>query len=232
MGTTGEWVTVDAAARLLRVTRATIFNYRRRGLLVSGYRKDRKTYFRRVDVLAIKQTKHGTRDIVEVSHLATRALAQSEQCERKLNELLGLLGLTNVALDTSEKGIRDLYERLRILAKARDPLTIASQVFHIAKSILAVDEAYLQLVAKYVSAEEPWDVFLAASNKIAELMPVRWLSTDPELAASYGYLNAARRHIRSVAYFYVRAMSGKRAADATFIGDSAFDPLIATLFPQ
>jgi hypothetical protein len=105
-------------------------------------------------------------------------------------------------------------------------------VFHFAKELLSLTEEYVRLAAHHTGDGEPWRVYLEACEKICRLAPSERLLYDHELATAYGYIISARRHVRSVAYFYVRSEYGREVADKSFIGDNAFDPVITTLFPN
>lgn len=231
MTTPPDLLTRKAAAGVLKVTPRTLTNYVTQGLLTPVV-EQRKICFRRADVIALAEAFNNGNDLASVTNTAIRALVRVEQCERKLNELLSLLGFTTVTLSTSEKGILELYARAKDMLTLEEPIFIAGQVFHFAKELLAFNEDYLRLVEHHTGEGEPWRVYLGACEKLCQLTPVSRLEHDHELATAYSYVTAARRHVRAVAYFYVRMIHGVLVADEAFIGDNAFDPVIATLFPN
>lgn len=231
MGTPPDLFTRKETATVLGVTVRTLSNYVTQGLLVPVIEK-RKAHFRRGDVLALAEVLRAGNDLAAVTGTALRALVRAEQCERKLNELLGLLGFTTVSLPTTTKGLLELYHRAHRISGWEEPSIIASQVFHFAKELLAFNEEYLRLVEHHTGDAEPWRVFLAACERLARLTPTDRMVYDHELASAYSYIPVARRHLRAVAYFFVRSSHGSEVADKAFIGDNAFDPVITTLFPN
>ena len=231
MGTPADMLTPGAAAKLLKVTTRTLNNYVSQGLLQAVY-EQRRCFFRRADVIALAEVFNEGNDLAAVATTAIRALIRAEQCEKRLNELLSLLGFTTVSLVTTEPGILELYHRAIRMHSNEEPIVIAAQVFQFAKELLAFNEEYLRLVEHHTGDDEPWRVYLVACEKLTALTPFDRMVHDLELSTAYSYVVAARRHIRSVAYFYVRARHGAAVADEAFIGANAFEPIITTLFPN
>jgi len=231
MGTPPEKLTRNGAAKILKVAVRTLGSYVEQGLLIP-VREGRKVFFRRSEVVALLEVLREGRDLPAVTTMAMRAFIRAEICEKKLNDLLSFLGFTSIPLETSARGVLELYERAKGFHDLDAGLSDAGQVFHFAKELLAMTEEYLRLVAHHTGDGEPYAVYLKACAKIAELAPAPRLLYDHELAAAYGYVASARRHVRSLAYFYVRSEYGRDVADKSFIGDNAFDPVITTLFPN
>lgn len=229
MGTPGELVSWAQAAKMLRVGVQTVAKISNQGMLTPVW-KGRKRFFHRVDVVALMQIFNGKTDFASVANLAMRAFLRAEQCEKKLTELLDILGFTSVPLDITEKGVTSLYAQALALREEQSPVFIAAEIYMFAKRVLATTEEYFTLVEKITKDAEPWRAFLDACQQLLELAPREAMRLDHELTAAYGFLEAARKHIRCVAYFYVRRSHGAKAARDAFIGDGAYSPLITTLF--
>ena len=231
MGIQSDLLSRKDTASLLRVTIQCLRKFVKQGLLKPEGR-GRQVCFRRADVVALLETVGGTMDLASVANTAMRALIKAEQCEQVLNKLLSTLGFTSRPLVTSRAAILRLYERAKGYRAEKEGTSEAGTVFYFSQELFGISEEYLRLVEHYTADGEPWRVFLEASEKLCELAPRHRLVHDYELASAYGFLEAARRHIRSVAYLYVRATHGAKVADDAFIGDNAFDPVITTLFPN
>jgi len=231
MGTLPDLLPRVAAAKMLRVTVRTLSNFVRQGLIKPVIR-ERRVYFHHTDITTLLETMGGNMDLASVATMAMRAFVRAEQCEKKLASLLILLGVDSPPLSTSKKAVLDLYKRVRELRAKQDGSSEAGEIFYLSKELLGISEEYLRLVEHYTANNEPWRVFLEVSQHLCKLAPRNRFTHDHELTRAYGFLEAARRHVRSVAYFYVRASHGRNVADTAFVGDNAFDPVITTLFPN
>lgn len=230
MGTPRDLVSRREAARLLRVTPRTVTSMVKQGLLKPVW-KERKVYYPRADILAISQLFDGKTDFVSIRNLALRAFVRAEEAEKKVYEICSLLGLTTHFIETDEQSILQLYTEVKAALKV-DPPVNAVEVMALAKRFLALTEEYFRLVEHYTCDEEPWRPYLEAVQHFTLKKPMKYIEADPELGAAYGYIEAARRHLRAVSYFYVHTRDGGDAANSAFIGEHFSDDLIATLFPQ
>jgi hypothetical protein len=231
MGIQADLLSRKDTAAMLKVTIRCLHNFVKRGLL-KQVGKGRQVYFHRADVVALLETMGGNLDLASVATTAMRALIKAEQCEKVLNKLLSTLGFTSLPLVTTQAGIFRLHERAKGLLAEKEGSAEAGTIFHFAQELFGISEEYLRLVEHHTADGEPWRVYLEASEQLCKLAPRHRLVHDYELASAYGFLEAARRHIRAVAYAYVRATHGASVADEAFIGDNAFDPVITTLFPN
>jgi hypothetical protein len=216
---------------MLRVHLRTLDKMVQQGLLTTVMR-GRKGYFYRTDVTAVLQVFDGRTDFASTTNLAMRAFVRAETCEKKLAELLDMLGFTTAALGTEDGEIERLYMKAKEYMAIEEPVFEAAPLFYFAKSCLATTEHYFALVGQRTHDAEPWRPFLEATQKLCELAPRKIFNQDQELASAYGYLEAARRHVRATSYFFVRATEGRKVAHEAFIGGSAFDPIIPLLYPH
>lgn len=231
MGTPRTLVTRRQTAKLLKVSLWTLSRFVAQGLLQPVW-VGKRLHFRRDDVTAFTKAFNGKLDLPSVANTAIRAFVRVQQCERRLEELMDLMGLAGTTLSTDKPAVLDFYRRAQELGGQQEPVLNAAQLFHFAKECLAITEEYFRLAEEYTSSAEPWRIFLHACEVLSKLQPRERFTHEHELSAAYGYVAAARRHVRAVAYFYVRNVHGQRTADKAFVGSGAFDPLITTLFPN
>jgi hypothetical protein len=226
-------VSYAEAAKLLGVQTAAVGYLVRSGIIrpiETGHNFKRRLLVREVAALAEVRGKKLT--LPEVAGLALRAYALSKGNDQVIQELCHLLGVNHHALETTQEAVLALYLR------ARDTLTDleqpdAEQVLEWARIFLAMNEGYLKLTEDHTANETPWQPFLAAAQKLSEEAPRHLFGARKELESAYGYLEAARRHLRHLAYFYVRDKSGARTANKAFDMQGDYSaPIVSLLFPH
>jgi hypothetical protein len=85
-----------------------------------------------------------------------------------------------------------------------------------ARTLHAVDEEYLDRVRTVTEDEQPWQKLMSAAQELCRRAPTGKFEADRELAQACGYVEAARRNLRNVCYFYVRTRRGARKAELAF----------------
>lgn len=230
MGTSEDLIDRREAGRILRVSPATVAKMGREGLLKTRMVKGRYRYLR-LDVEAVSRMVNAPPDLASVRNLALRAIIRAEEAERKVGELAELFGLTSYRIAVEAKDVRAFHEEAqkRLL---RDPPVRAPEARALARRLLAITEEYLKLVTDVTGEEEPWRVYLELSQHLIENTPRRHCAIDPDLLVAYGYLEAARRHLRPLAYFWVRRTHGRTVAQNAFLGEHVTDDIIAVLYPS
>jgi len=231
MGTPTAHVSTREAAKILGVTTRTLFNLSRQGLLRPTW-KGKKKFFDRGDLLAFMKVFNGKTDWSSIAALAMRAYIKAEANERKLEEISDLLGLGMFTLEADDVSVKHFYDDV-CERNGQDPTVLSSEAMLLAKRCLALTEEYLQVVARVTGSNEPWRPFIETLQHLCENAPRRYFTHDLELAAAYGYLEAARRHMRPLAYFYVRRTNGCRVADQAFGTQPDYAaPILRAMFPS
>ncbi len=232
MGSTAPGlVTTAEAAKMLGLDVTTFRSMVRRGMIHPAHGKGAggSSLFALSDIAALADLRFQNLDLATVATMAMRALVLSRNNEKRLNHVTNLLGLNVPSLGTTESEVIALFIEAQDLVQEDEELT-AAEAHRWAGIFYAMDEAYLRLVAHYGSTNEPWEPFLALAQKLCENAPRAVFSFNKELESAYAYLEAGRRHLRTVVYFYFRAKNGARAADASFLEmDGSIDAEIAGL---
>lgn len=221
-----ETVTQAEAARMLRVCISTMENFCKRGVLEPVYlTNSNRKHFRVHDVAALAEVRRGTLDFSDVAALATRAFVIAKANEARLKEVLHLVGLKRVFLDTLPEEVGALYEKAAQLS-TREGLPSFAELEEWAETLHSIDEAYLGLVGRYTASREPWKVFLDLANKWANDRPYSSATQSLEYRTAYDMLEASRRNLRAVSYMHCRAVEGKSTADNLFGKHSLMDRLL------
>ena len=153
-------------------------------------------------------------DFTTLSARADLAYATSLNVERRLNDLMDLLGANRNTLDMRQFAVVELDRAVSTALLEVDPSI--EEIRRWAGVFFAVDEAYLLLVKKYVGTEEPWKKLMDLGYKLAVDAPYERFDAKPELRVAYAYLRAARTQLRTVAYFYCRETHGKDLTEQVF----------------
>lgn len=236
MGTPADIIPAKTAAKMLGVTRSTVQWMMRQGMLTAvPHPKSRpqERYFRVHDVAALVEARSKPRGRAAV--LAEQAIMLSKSNARRLDEICHVLGLDVAVLETSEEAIVALYlkaEEMQLLGERDRIRENPKEILEWARAIYAIDESYLKLVHHFTAIEEPWDVFLSLAQRLSEEAPFARFALHKDLEHAYGYLEAARRNIRHVAFFYSRQKT-TRIKDARFDKEEDYaEPILRLLFPH
>lgn len=230
MGTPTDLVNRREAARMMHVHPRTIDNFIQQGLLKQVFR-GRYGLFARTDVVALATLFNAKQDLASVANLALRAVIKAEAAEKRVRQMAELFGLDTTPIETDEESVLSLYEQVKKGLEKDAPVNPVT-VMTLAKKFQAISEEYLQLVENYTCDDEPWRPFMDYARYLCEHVPHSYLDADPELKAAYGYIEAARRSLRSVSYFYVHMRHGKEEANRIFLGGHFTDDLIRVMYPH
>jgi DNA-binding transcriptional MerR regulator len=208
-----EILDTDSAAKMLGVSPRTIRNYAAKGLLKTVRDSAGKICISLHDIAALSSTLVEGFDLARVARTAVKALISSSRAERRLERLEHLLGVDSFSLDTTEEGVVAFHRQcVDLLAEYVEDLN-AAEVLEWAYQLAAVTEEYLEAVGLHTGEEEPWAPFMNAAQKLYDCAPRGAFNYRKDLELAYGYLAAARRHLRQVAYFYIRKQYGVRVAE-------------------
>jgi hypothetical protein len=193
----------------------------------SFYRKEPR--YNEAEVYALLELRMRRLDMPSVAAMALRAQAASRTAGDRLAQICNLLGINDTKLGTDEESIFDLYVRVRAATREDHGTWETGAVMEWAATLNTIDEAYLELLAHHTMGDSPWEYFLLLANKV---MLHRGTATDANLDFAFSCMDAARRNLRCVAYFYVLRRHGHRIANKTFSKDEATNAVIAQLYPQ
>ena len=230
MGRQDKLLTHSEAAVILGVSRRTLWRMVSKGFIfpaeTADYRMEAK--FREDEVYALVELRMRRLDMPSIAAMAMQAQASTRTVNDKLEQICALLGLQDQHLGTDEESIFTLYIRTRA-ALREDLLTWRTgAIMEWAATLNAIDETYLALVEHYTTGDSPWEFFLQLAN---EVMLCRVNATDPNTDFAFSCMDAARKNLRCIAYFYVLRKRGYNAACRTFTKDEITNAVISQLYP-
>jgi excisionase family DNA binding protein len=209
-----DLLTQEEAAEVMGCTKRTIQNLTKSGQLriAAGDGFKLKRLYHRTEVEALREAREGSFDLAHANAIAHQAWAMARQNERMIKKLFDFLGFNVPRLKMRDRDIISLYAQMEEMLGNTldlDPTEVQSwaEVFY------AMKEEYFQRVMEVTDDDEPWRIPLELVRRMCKEAPARKFSADKELASAYGYLDVARRALRSVSYFYVRALHGKKVAE-------------------
>ena len=211
------YLTAKEAARILRLSPQTIWSYVKNQLLpvyILPYGKKRISRNALYEFMELRERNQLT--MVHVFKLASTALLRVASLEEKVKQLEDLAGIDTVHLDTSQIAVANFYEECVELFTDYTADMRPAYVLDWAYRLAAVNEEYLEAVRVYMRTEEPWTIFMEAAQKMSDAAPRERFAARKDLEVAYGYLDAARIHLRQVCYFYIHNNHGKQKANRAF----------------
>jgi len=234
LGRNAEEVTLQDAAELLDVTVRHLRNLVRDGYLTPCTRGTGRgeMFFRKTDVLALKEAKSGTYDLPKTTATALQAHALSQSVADRLEELCTFLGLKANLLSYDEESVTTLH--LLILDRLKSDFTNVDtmELLGWAQKFNAIDEHYLDVVASCTACAAPWEPYYQLVNKIVLEAPKIALYSNPPFAKALGHILAARNNLRVVSYFYMRLRQGPDVADETFPEGDVDEEILSHILPH
>jgi len=230
MGRQDKLLTHSEAAVILGISRRTLWRMVSKGFIfpaeTADYRVEAK--FREDEVYALVELRMRRLDMPSIAAMAMQAQASTRSVHDKLSQICELLGLHDRGPGADEESIFTLYARTR--AALREDLRTwkTGAIMEWAATLNSIDEAYLALVEHYTTGDSPWEFFLQLAN---EMMLCRVNATDPNTDFAFSCMDAARKNLRCVAYFYVLRKRGYTAACRTFTKDEVTNAVVAQLYP-
>ena len=226
-------VSLREAAKILKVSWMQVRAWGARGLLERSWEgKELRFRLDEVEGLARLLPRGGPADLGTFVARAELAYAKALTVERRIDDLYDLIGANRNTLDLREFAVRALHQSVEEALLETDLPTI-QDVRDWAGTFFAMDEAYLLLVEEYVGTKEPWKKLLDLGYKLILEAPFDTFDDSPDLRTAYGYFNAARTQLRSVAYFYCRNRRSAHVADKLFGQQTrATDRIMGLLYPH
>jgi len=213
---TDELLGLEEAAKVMGLTVADIKSYARRGLLRLVTYKARVSLVSLSDLGAIAGLISHKFNFPQIAGVAMRAWVSATRAERRIARLEELLGVTNDALELTEEAIVSFHrECVDLLTDYTEDMP-APTVLAWAYKLSNVTEEYLDAVKLFTGTEEPWAPFTDAAQKLYDSAPRDSFRHRKDLESAYGYVSACRRHLRQVAYFYIRNVKGAHVAARAF----------------
>jgi hypothetical protein len=213
---TEELLGLEEASTVMGITVDSIRKYAQRGLVRLVKDKDKPALVSLSDLGALAGLIARKFDFARIASLAMRAWVSAVRAERRLVRLEELLGVESRVLEISEEAIVSFHrECLDLIAEYTQDMS-AVDVLDWAYRLANITEEYLEAVRMFVGVDEPWTVFADAAQKLYDAAPRKLFNHRRDLEIAYSYVAAARRHIRQVAYFYIRSNHGLRIANKAF----------------
>lgn len=230
MGRNDGLLTYKETAERLDVTRRHLSHMIREGYIrpMKIGRRMRDMLFQPEDVNAILNMRQRGVDLPRLAAIAQQAHSLSLTTAAKLEKVCAYLGLENNRLRTDEDSLFMLHMKAQDAMKEELSDLPASAVMEWASIFNGIDEGYLELIAAYTLDQQPWATYMNLANQIMMKQSDR---PETNLKFAYACLDAARRHLRHVSYFYVMVRSGERLANDLFIKGEVDDEVIAQLHP-
>lgn len=204
-----DLVTAQEAAEMLSVAILSIRKMTRQGLLTPVFareaNKPNQIHYKKQEIARLAEFKTKKVDIFSVGFMATRALAMSEENERKLDELCLLLGLKNNRLEFDEESVISLHIKTEEVLNELELHLSGQEIFKWAQIFICFSEEYLRTVEQFTDQEDPWELYLNLARRLCEEAPIEQFAYDKSLQTIYGYLEISRKHLRQVSYFYMRS---------------------------
>lgn len=219
------------AARMLDVTSKHFSYLVRQGHIRPAKigRRLKDARYRVSDLEAYLNARGRGMDLAQTASTAIQARSIALSATERLEKICLYLGLENNRLRTDEESVYQLYVRVAEELRTDVSDMAADAIMEWASILNGIDEAYLQLLEYYTKAEHPWENCLNLANAI---MAQQGAVVDANTRFAYACLDAARRSLRHVSYFYVLTRSGERVAADVFRSGTVDEEIIAQLYPS
>ncbi len=173
-------------------------------------------FFKESDVMAYLEIKDKELDIPTLATLTRQAYVTSRATELQLEQLLFYLGIDLPRLSLRKQDVMRLYVQVEDALDITHRDLKPDNIMKWARIFYAVGEEYLWLIEQLLEDDEPWGKLLELANAIWKEAPREEFNMDKPLASAYGFLDAGRKNLRNVAYFYIRNKHGPQTASLAF----------------
>ena len=215
MGSEGELWTTRQVAEYLGVGVRMVHYYLKTGRLRSvpqRRRHGRSHLFKvsEVELLLKWRAEQNPATLEEAIMRSLRAEALALDTARQLAQLYDVLGLGYELPDMTIDGVCTAYHHAKSLSDPNGPAPDGEEAIDLAKTILRFNEEYLRLVERQMSDPEPWHAFADALVQVLDDFRSR---RTPTANIAIFYLVSAQRHLRHVAFEFVRTCHGHIKAE-------------------
>lgn len=228
MHTLDGLITRQQTAEILNISVRHLQNLVRQGkILPVDAGANQADLFREEEVRALEQARTRHLDLAGVAGLALQAHATARATQQRLDTLCHLLGFGVNRLSYEDESVHSLHlkaldTRTENLASMQTGAIMEwASIFH------GIDESYLRIVENYTADNAPWGPYLDLANELMRYAP---LAEETNTRFAFSCLDSARKHLRHVAYFYVRTKLGPEVAELAF-DSTVDDEIIGQLYP-
>lgn len=214
-------------SELLGIDRHSIHKLQEKGFLLPVRITPRTVRYRREDVLALVEArKLGEMDWGQTALAALQARAIARTTEKKVQQLFLMLGADTFCLGVEEDDVLQVYTKICKLHEDKKKNLETEEVLELVQIFMALNEDYFFLVKKITGDNSPWRTFLETAQLLCDSMPREEFHFDKEKEAAYGLLNAARKHLYHVCYFFIRKNEGQEVVEKEFPRVNRYDERI------
>lgn len=209
MGRNESVVTPVEAAKILGVSRATVYRYQRDGLLRSAPESTvLRPLYAKNDVEALASLREEPMSIIDMQKTILAERTARRAMERRLDRIERMLCIQSPVVGYDESEVLDVVERVHDSLK--EPPTEVLEIQDLCTLLFSLHEEFLHLVEVYTGNPEPWSPFLRLAQRVYE-DGMRGVH-DQELVDAYAELSSARRAFRQTAFFYITNSRGREYA--------------------
>lgn len=213
---TDEILSTEQAADILGIDSRLVRSYIWRGVLKRVHGKGKNIHVLLSDVASLASVLSTRFDFARVAQTAMKALVTTSHVALRLRRIEAMLGIDSSFLDTSEEAVVAFYcECVDIIGDYTQDMP-ADEVLNWAYKLSNITEEYISATILHTGDQEPWQAFLSAAQKLYEAAPRERFRYRKDLEVAYGYVAAARRHLRQVTYFYLRKELGAKKTNDMF----------------
>jgi len=213
-------VSAKVVASLLGVTPRMVYHYVRDGLLHPRYDKSQgkqgTMLFDQREVAAVAEAFSKPSTFNEIMARSMQAHVMARSLTKRVEQLEELIGAKFEQPPLEEEAVLSLYFEAR--DDLESPPASPDRICYWSKFFMSASEEFFDALEAYSCKERSWEAFYDLSRAIAESVPLE-LQNDEELQAAYRGFAAARKHLREVLFFHLRARHGTKDAVRMFEAD-------------
>ena len=209
------FLTIDGVVERLNISKRHIQKMISAGRLRPHITAKQRTHLFKiedVDALALARAE-GETNLWVIHNTALQALATARRAEEGLRELQAQFGISLIVLERDPAAVRALYEEA---AEAFSDEDVADPEFvsRWGGIFAAMDEVYLELVARLVGTDEPWLLFIEHAEALASA--VQQLNPATVGIRERHLLLAGKKHLLHISYLLCRRLHGTRVTRRAF----------------
>jgi hypothetical protein len=209
-----ELIDSDEAAQILQVNKSRLHQLTRDGFIRAQLVKGANMYDPN-EVHQLKDLRDEGTTLVDVAAMATRAQMIAYRLERRVTQLLNIIGADIPSADISPEAVSALHLQVEH-ALTTTTIPTVNDLMHWGQIFQSLSEEYFHIAAQEFETNEPWLPYLDLSNRLLRTVQRKRVKNDLEFSTAYNYLEMARRNMRQTMFFYVRSTSNKRIAHRAF----------------
>lgn len=200
--------TKGQVARTLMLPVKAINQMISQGILQPVTPEGKKPMFHASDIAAVLSVIEDKVHLSKIWNHTLVAYERSARNERKIEEIVSLLGASEKTLPLEQEAIEKLFDKIsKLLGKDLHFLS-AEEILEWARTFLAMDQHYLVTAAHFLQTKEPWHLPLLFGHRMLEHAPRDLYATRKDLEHVYSYFEWAFRSFKHEAYFYCRVLTG------------------------